>query len=201
MRRFAKASGAELAATLRLVIEEIDPDRLWLFANSLGAQSVAEAFGILYKDASHADAEEEFEDVVLTAPDVDHNAFDERFKDEITALTDKLTVYVSSNDRALVLSRIINRSPRRGGSTLSLDQLDEAVRIAQPIEPGDDRLDLVDVTPVNRIRNFHSFSLETPEFFDDLYLRLANPEVPDSRLLYQMKTEDGEVYWVLTRGR
>ena len=110
-------------------------------------------------------------------------------------------MYVSSNDRALVLSRIINRSPRRGESTLSPDQLDEAVRIAELIEPGEERMDLVDVTPVNRTRNFHSFSLETPEFFDDLYLRLANSEVPDSRLLYQIKTEDGEVYWVLTRGR
>ena len=200
-RQVAEASGAELAATLRLVIDEIDPDRLWLFANSLGAQVVADAFGILYDDESLADAEVEFEDVVLTAPDVDQDAFDERFRDEIEALAEKLTVYVSSNDRALVLSRIINRSPRRGESTLSPDQLEEAVRIAELIEPGDERMDLIDVTPVNRTRNFHSFSLETPEFFDDLYLRLANPEVPDSRLLYQIKTEDGEVYWVLTRGR
>ena len=121
--------------------------------------------------------------------------------DTLEALADKLTVYVSSNDRALVLSRIINRSSRRGESTLSPDQLDEAVRIAELIEPGDNRMDLVDVTPVNRTRNFHSFSLETPEFFDDLYLRLVNYEMPDSRLLYQIKTEDGEVYWVLTRGR
>ncbi|MGD8206978.1 MAG: alpha/beta fold hydrolase [Thiohalocapsa sp.] len=200
-RQVAEASGAELAATLRLVIDEIDPDRLWLFANSLGAQVVADAFGILYADPKFADAEEEFEDVVLTAPDVEQNAFDERFKDEITALADKLTVYVSSNDRALVLSRIINRAPRRGESSLSPDQLEEAVRIAELIEPGDDRMDLVDVTPVNRTRNFHSFSLETPEFFDDLFLRLANPETPESRLIYQIKTEDGEVYWVLTRGR
>jgi esterase/lipase superfamily enzyme len=200
-REVAEASGAELAATLRLVIDEIDPDRLWLFANSLGAQVVADAFGILYQDQSFADAEVEFEDVVLTAPDVDHAAFDERFKDEVLALADKLTVYVSSNDRALVLSRIINRSPRRGESTLSPDQLEEAIRIAELIEPGEDHMDLIDVTPVNRTRNFHSFSLETPEFFDDLYLRLANSEAPDSRLLYQIKTEDGEVYWVLTRGR
>jgi esterase/lipase superfamily enzyme len=200
-RQVAEASGAELAATLRMAIDEVDPERLWLFANSLGAQVVADAFDILYSDERYADVETEFEDVVLTAPDVDHDEFDERFREEITALSEKLTVYVSSNDRALVLSRIINRSPRRGESTLSPDQLEEAVRIAELIEPGDDRMDLIDVTPVNRTRNFHSFSLETPEFFDDLYLRLANSEMPDSRLLYQIKTEDGEVYWVLTRGR
>ncbi len=190
-RRVAEASGAELAETLRLIIDEIDPERLWLFANSMGAQVVADAFGILYRDPGLADAQKEFEDVVLTAPDVDHDTFDERFKREIKALTDELTVYVSSNDRALVLSRILNRSPRRGESTLSPDQLEEAVRMAELIEPGDDDIALVDVTPVNRTRNFHSFSLETPEFFDDLFLRLANPEMPESRLLYQLKTEDG----------
>jgi esterase/lipase superfamily enzyme len=200
-RAVAEASGAELAATLQFILDEIDPERLWLFANSMGAQVVADAFSLFYQDPGLADAEREFEDVVLTAPDVDHDAFDERFKEEIKALTDELTVYVSSNDRALVLSRILNRTPRRGESTLSPDQLEEAVRIAELIEPGEEGITLVDVTPVNRTRNFHSFSLETPEFFDDLYLRLANPEMPDSRLLYPLKTEDGEVYWVLTRGR
>jgi hypothetical protein len=110
-------------------------------------------------------------------------------------------VYVSSNDRALLVSRIINWSRRRGESTLSPDQLEEAARIGELVEPGSDRVTLVDVTPVNRTRNFHNFSLETPEFFDDLYLRLSNRRVPRSRLLYPIRTPDGRVYWVLTRGR
>jgi hypothetical protein len=69
------------------------------------------------------------------------------------------------------------------------------------IEPGSDLINLVDVTPVNRTRNFHNFSLETPEFFDDLFLRLTNETMPRSRLVYQIQTPDGEVYSVLTRGR
>ena len=60
---------------------------------------------------------------------------------------------------------------------------------------------LVDVTPVNRTRNFHNFSLETPEFFDDLYLRLTNTDMPRSQLIYQVQARNGAVYWVLTRGR
>ncbi|MCK7473285.1 MAG: hypothetical protein MZV49_06640 [Rhodopseudomonas palustris] len=42
---------------------------------------------------------------------------------------------------------------------------------------------LVDVTPVNRTRNFHNFGLETPEFFDDLFLRLTGTELPQTREL------------------
>ncbi len=200
-RQVAEASGAELARTLELIIRDIQPQRLWLVANSMGGQVVADAFSLLYQETDLADAQTEIEDVVLTAPDVDHDEFDERFKEEITALARNLTVYVSSNDRALLVSRIVNRGARRGESTLSPEQLEEAVRVADLIEPDSELITLVDVTPVNRTRNFHNFSLETPEFFDDLFLRLTNTDTPRSRLLYEIRTPEGNVYSVLTRGR
>ncbi len=200
-RRMAQESGAELAQTLKLIIREIRPARLWLVANSMGGQVVADAFSLLYQDADLADAETEIEDVILTAPDVDHDEFDERFKQEINALTRHLTVYVSSNDRALLMSRIVNWSRRLGESTLSPDMLEEAVKVMDLIDPDSELITLVDVTPVNRTRNFHNFSLETPEFFDDLYLRLTNDSTPRSRMLYQFQTPDGAVYWILTSGR
>ncbi len=200
-RRVAEASGADLARALELIIRQVQPERLWLVANSMGGQVVVDAFSHLYAQADLADAETEIEDVVLTAPDVDHDEFDERFKQEISALVTNLTVYVSSNDRALVLSRLVNRSRRRGESTLSPDQLEEAIRVSELIDPDSELVTLVDVTPINRTRNFHNFSLETPEFFDDLYLRLTNEATPRSRLRYQITTTDGTVYWVLTGGR
>ncbi len=199
--QIARTSGAELARTLELVIREIQPERLWMIANSMGGQVVADAFSVLYREADFADAQNEIEHVVLTAPDVDHEEFDQQFKHEITALAQHLTVYVSSNDRALLMSRIINRGARRGESTLSPEQMEEAVRLADLIDPESKLITLVDVTPVNRTRNFHNFSLETPEFFDDLFLRLVNRETPRSRPLYQVKTPDGAVYSVLTQGR
>ena len=200
-RQVAKASGAELARTIQIIIREIKPDRLWLIANSMGGQVVVDAFSLMYREADLADASTEIEDVVLTAPDVDHAEFNMQFKQEIKALATHLTVYVSSNDRALLMSRIINRGKRLGESTLSPDQLEEAIRVANLIEPGSDRITLVDVTPVNRTRNFHNFSLETPEFFDDLFLRLTNSETPRSRPIYRVEAPNGAVYWVLTQGR
>jgi len=200
-RRVAQESGAELAQTLELIIREIRPARLWLVANSMGGQVVTDAFSRLYREADMADSETEIEDVILTAPDVDHDAFNEQFKREIKALVRNLTVYVSSNDRALLMSRIVNRSKRLGESTLSPDMLEEAVKLVDLIDPDSELITLVDVTPVNRTRNFHNFSLESPEFFDDLYLRLVNDSTPQSRLLYQFQTPDGAVYWILTSGR
>jgi esterase/lipase superfamily enzyme len=142
--------------------------------------------------------------VVLTAPDVSHEQFGRQFKDEIVALIRNLTVYVSSNDRALLMSRVLNRERRLGESTVdpaNPDQSDEAARVFELLEPDSEVVTLVDVTPVNRTRNFHNFSLETPEFFDDLYLRLTNFETPRSRRQYRVRTLSGAEYWVLTRGR
>ena len=203
-QRIAGESGAELAQTLGLIIRQVQPDRLWLVANSMGGEVVVHAFSILYQETDLADAEAEIEDVVLTAPDVDRDEFDRQFKQEIKALAQHLTVYVSSNDRALLISRVINRGRRLGEGTLNPrnpDQSEEAARILELVEPNNELVTLVDVTPVNRTRNFHNFSLETPEFFDDLYLRLTSTKTPLTRLIYQIRTPDGAVYWVLTRGR
>ena len=203
-RQVAKASGAELARMLELVIREIQPARLWLIASSMGGQVVVDAFSRLYREADLADAQTEIENVVLTAPDVDREEFNNRFKQEISALAGNLTVYVSSNDRALLISRIINRGLRLGESTLRPEnpaQMEEAAALAKLIEPDSERITLVDVTPVNRTRNFHNFSLETPEFFDDLFLRLTNERMPQTRELYRIQAPSGAVYWVLTRGR
>jgi esterase/lipase superfamily enzyme len=203
-QRVARASGAELAETLKLIIREIQPARLWLIANSMGGQVVADAFSLLYREADLADAETEIEDVVLTAPDIDKEEFNDQFKREIDALARNLTVYVSANDRALLMSRWLNRGRRAGESsldTLNPDQLEEAAAVMELVDPDSETVTLVDVTPVNRTRNFHNFSLETPEFFDDLFLRLTNAETPRNRLRYQLQTPDGRFYHVLTRGR
>lgn len=203
-RSVARASGAELAAALKLLVKEVQPERLWLMANSMGGQVVVDAFHLLYEDPDFADSQTEIENVVLTAADVDHEEFNAQFKQEIKALADNVTAYVSSNDRALLVSRVINRGRRLGESTLdpsNPSQEEEVASLTELLEPGDDGLILVDVTPVNRTRNFHNFSLETPEFFDDLFLRFTSKDLPRTRELYRLETPVGARYFVLTRGR
>lgn len=203
-RQVAEASGAELAATLRLIVDEVQPDRFWLLANSMGGQVVVDAFKLLSRDADFGDSPTEIETVVLTAPDVDHEDFNERFKAQSHSLAKNVTVYVSSNDRALLVSRLINRGLRLGESTLdpaNPGQLTQAESFSALLETGNSGLVLVDVTPVNRTRNFHNFSLETPEFFDDLYMRFTGDDLPKTRELYPVVTPEGKNYYVLTRGR
>lgn len=203
-QQLASASGAELADLLRLIVRDVRPDKLWLVANSLAGQVVVDAVGLLAQDSELADAEPEIDHVVLTAPDVSRTGFKGRFKQDLAAVARNTTIYVSSNDRALLLSRVVNLAPRLGQSTLSkadADLVDEVQDMLALLEPDSTRIALVDVTPVNRTRNFHNFSLEVPEYFDDMYLRLVNAGTPLNRLRYQFVTPAGSTYSVLTRAR
>jgi esterase/lipase superfamily enzyme len=131
----ARESGAALAKMLELVIREVQPERLWLLANSMGGEVVVSAFTLLTEQTDLADAEAEIEEVVLTAPDVSHEGFGRRFRNEIQALTQNLTVCVSfsSNDRALPMSRIINRGRRLGESSVdpSNPDIESSLRAGQ----------------------------------------------------------------------
>lgn len=181
----------------------MQPERLWLLANSMGGQVVVDAFHLLHRDGASADSATKIENVVLTAPDVDHEEFNRKLAAEMKALADNVTVYVSSNDRALLVSRVLNRGLRLGESTLdpgNPGQVEQTAKISELLEHDSSQLVLVDVTPVNRTRNFHNFSLETPEFFDDLFLRFTRKTLPTSRELYLLKTPRGSNYFVLTRG-
>ena len=200
----ARESGLDLARIIEKIVNDVQPDQLWILANSMGGEVVVSAFSELYSNPQMADSETEIDHVILTAPDVSHDDFGAQFRDKILALSSNVTVYVSSNDRALLMSRIINRGRRLGESTVdpsNPDQWDEAAAAFELVTPGNDQVTLVDITPVNRTRNFHNFSLETPEFFDDLYLRISNEDTPSSRLQYKVTTASGAQYWVLTQGR
>ena len=143
-QRVAGESGAELAKAIEFVVRELEPERVWLVANSMGAEVVVHAFSRLFADPEFADADTEVEQVVLTAPDVSHDEFGARFKEELDALARIVTVYVSSNDRALLVSRIINREhpPRREhpGSHQPQTRSEQALRACpRSWSPADER--------------------------------------------------------------
>ncbi len=202
----ASESGTELAALLQIILTEVQPERLWLLANSMGAQVVVHALKELVESNRLSDASSMIGHVVLTAPDVDVSLLDEQFRQNVDQLTNHFTTYVSSNDRALLMSRLINRERRLGQSTLNprdlgFDQSDEAAALYDLLSPEDQLMTLVDVTPINRTRNFHNFSLETPEFFDDLFLRLIHRNQVMSRSEFLVRDSTGRVYSVLTQAR
>ena len=51
--------------------------------------------------------------------------------------------------------------------------------------------------PVNRASFRHGYYLESPEFYDDFYMRIFDAQTNVNRRLYLLKCQDGADYWVM----
>ena len=202
-QKMARTSGADLGQFVEGVIEHVRPENLWLVALSMGSQVVSDGLEYMAQRPDLADAEKEIAHVVLAAPDVAEDEFDQKFAVQISKLSRHLTVYVSSTDQALLLSQWINRGSRVGrvakaqpnDSSESQFELTDGLLMLK--SAGTQEIEVVDVTPINRHRNRHHFLTDDPEFLDELYLRLLRPLEPIGRRLYPARTKDGVVFWIL----
>ncbi|MFH1791647.1 MAG: alpha/beta hydrolase [Candidatus Omnitrophota bacterium] len=199
--RLADKSGEQLGKLIVGIVREVKPEHIWIIGSSLGCEVICEAFNYMYQHSDFADKEREIDEVILAAPDVRKESFKEHFKDKVTALSKKLTVYVSSNDRALLMSEIISGGDRLGRvekpALRKHEQLDETKDILylKSLEP--DLFEVVDVTPINTASYGHGYYLEAPEFYDDVYLRIFDQPSYANRRLYLLKYNDDLDYWVL----
>jgi len=196
----AADSGPYLAEVLTKVIREVKPERIWIEASSLGCQVLCDAFDQMYKEPELADAETEIEHVILAAPDVGRDEFNVKFKEELLVLSKRLTTYVSSEDGALMMSGMINQDARLGRAKIRIkepSQLQETRELLYLSSLSPEQFTLIDVTPVNHASFKHGYYLESPEFYDDFYMRIFNTPPGTNRSLYFLKFTEGGGYWVM----
>ncbi len=195
---FAERSGVFLGELMAAVIQRVKPQRLWLGGGSLGTQVICSAFGQMMTHADLADREKEIDHVFLAAPDVGDDEFNAQFKDEIAALAHAVTVYVSSDDKALLLSEWIHGEKRLGRTRAEKqEQFEEMIDLLELEAKGAEGITVIDVSPVNRSTLGHTFYIESSEFYDDLYQRLLNPHPVRARRLYRTDYRDGAAYWIM----
>lgn len=156
--------------------------RIHLIAHSMGNRALTEALQRLRPRAT--DGAPLFHEVVLAAPDVDADTFRTDLAPAILPTGARVTLYASSRDAALRLSREVHGYPRAGEAGEGL-----------VVVPG---LETVDVSEVS---GSHSYIGNNGRVLDDLgaiLLRQARrterPGAVLSRLL------GGLPYWVLTAG-
>jgi esterase/lipase superfamily enzyme len=195
----ANASGPYLGDLLAGIARDIKPAKMWVEASSLGCQVTCDAFDQMYKYPDMADEDTEIAHVILAAPDVAKEDFDDQFKKEIVALSDKVTAYVSSNDTALMISSILDNKEKLGRMKVKYDedQLDEASAMLYLKSLQPEKYSVVDVTPINTASYKHGYYLEAPEFYDDFYLRIFDKEPHMNRNLYLVKYKGKVDLWVL----
>ena len=206
-QEIANQSGPDLGRVLANVINETGAENVWLMGSSLGCQTICEGLKWLSTQPDLLKNKPKLSHVVLSAPDVSAQAFDEKFGEVINSLSQHLTAYVSSNDRALLMSHWLNRG-RRLGRTAEITlppedrtgqyEFEEALELLELQAKGAKDLAVVDATPINLLRNLHHFFTDSPEFFDDLYQRLQRPDEILNRRLHSVRTgPQGTAYWIL----
>jgi esterase/lipase superfamily enzyme len=205
-QRVATQCAPDLGRTLSKVIIGTGAKKVWLIGSSLGCQTICDSLAWMMTQPELLEEKRKIDYVVLSAPDVSAQAFDEKFSERIRALSRHLTAYVSSNDRALLMSHWLNRD-RRLGRTAEVTvppedrsseyEFEEALELMQLQAKGMKDTSIVDATPINRTRNLHHFFTDSPEFFDDLYRRLLQPENTLSRTLHSVRSRLGVTYWIL----
>ena len=195
---FAERSGVFLGELLANIIRRIKPQKLWLGGGSLGSQVICNAFGQMMTHADLADREKEIDHVFMAAPDVADDEFNAQFKDEIAALARAVTVYVSSDDKALLLSEWIHGQKRLGRTRAEKqEQFEEMIDLLELEAKGAEEITVIDVSPINRATLGHTFYIESSEFYDDLYRCLLNTNPEKARRLYRTDYKDGAAYWIM----
>lgn len=203
----ATQSAPMLGRTLEWIAEETGAEKVWIMGSSLGCQTICEALKWASNQPNSPLTKNKLSQVVLSAPDVSADAFDEKFSKSIEMTAKHLTAYVSSNDRALLMSHFINGN-RRLGRTAEIAtppesrkgeyEFEEAYELLELQAKGAKIFSIVDATPINTLRNLHHFFTDSPVFFDDLYQRLLYPDEVLNRRLHRVDpATPGMNYWIL----
>lgn len=109
-RESAQASEPYLREFLEMVVKETGAKQVSIIAHSMGNQPVMD---VLRDMRSAAPEGVEISQVILAAPDVDADSFSNLAR-TIKGLAKNVTLYVASNDRALIVSRNFWGSYRAG---------------------------------------------------------------------------------------
>jgi esterase/lipase superfamily enzyme len=156
-----------------------------LVAHSMGNRALSSA---LHELALERKAEcPRFHEVVLTAPDIDADVFRRDLAPAIIRTADRVTLYASSNDEALVASRTVHGYRRAGESG---DKM--------MVVPG---VDTVDVSEVDTSFIGHSYYGSNSTVLADLFELLRESKPADQRKWLRSMRLGAQKYWKFLRGQ
>ncbi|MDE3036525.1 MAG: alpha/beta fold hydrolase, partial [Nitrospirota bacterium] len=150
-----------------------------VIAHSMGARAVMAA---LQQIAQHpqGDLTSRFKEVVLLAPDMDADVFINQVQG-IHRVVERVTLYASAKDKALVWSKSAHGYPRAGDARPSL-----------VVVPG---VDTIDASWVDTSFTGHSYYADSRSVLFDLFNLLRHGKPPGERFGLLAKEQNGQRYW------
>lgn len=154
----AKWTRPHLSGFLASVLRDGGAERVHLIAHSLGGRALAEA--LCSKQVRAAVAENgRFGQIVLAAPDIDAEVFKRDIAPKIAGLAERVSVYVSSTDTAIKVSRRVHGYSRLGEAGERLTVF--------PKQPG---IEVIDASKVDTswLSMDHTYFSDSPVILNDL---------------------------------
>lgn len=167
-----------LKTFLEDLVVESNAKKVHLIAHSMGNRALTAA---LQSIAAEHD-EPLFNQVILTAPDIDAEVFARDVVPAIRPSADRITLYASSKDRAIDISNDLHGYPRAGESGEHLVVMEG--------------LDTIDASQVDTDLLGHTYFAQTRVLLSDLYLLLQYGQTPAERNLLE-RQKDTLTYWAI----
>jgi esterase/lipase superfamily enzyme len=173
------ASSKSIVSFLRDLREKTGSERINIIAHSMGNRALTIALATLNE-------EEYFEDfvynqIILAAPDIDAHDFVEELAPKIKDCAKRMTLYASSEDKALQVSRSIN------ASIIRLGESGDLITCA-------DGMDTIDASNTDPSFLGHGYFASTSALINDIFQLLNHNTAPNERNLLPIKTTLKE-YW------
>lgn len=183
------STNAEWAATdfirlLDAMLNRIPAKDIYVVAHSMGNRVLARGMTALAEVRSQADLAK-FREMVMIAPDIDADVFRNNLAPRLARTGIHITLYASSNDRALMASKAFNGYPRAGDAGKGLVIVDG--------------VETIDASAASAGLLGHSYFAEDRRIMEDIFSLLKTGERADERFALGAVEKDGQRYWTFRK--
>lgn len=185
----AEASISNLASFIENVVIKTGVKELHFIAHSMGNRILTRSLNNLFQKESFKQKISIISQIVLAAPDIDTDVFNNEIYPTFKKIGKRRTIYASDQDMALHFSEKLHKNLRRvgeGGANIYVA----------------DGLDTIDASNVRSKGIHHSYIFEESELLYDLNMLFLNGSEPQKRrLMEKSKTIDNNSlkYWLFRK--
>lgn len=158
-------------------------ENVYLIAHSMGNRALVRAVTSLL--AEKPTLQNRLKEVILTAPDIDADVFKRDIVPALTSSARSVTLYASSEDRALAASKKIHGYLRAGDSGQGL-----------VVVPG---VETIDASNVDTSFLGHSYFAEERSVLSDIFYLVRNEQKADQRFGLRFVDTQAGRYWEFKR--
>jgi esterase/lipase superfamily enzyme len=170
---------------LKDFVEKTKAQNIYLIAHSMGNRALTSAVASLVSE--NPKFKKRFREIILAAPDISARTFKDNIAPKMIEASDNVTLYVSSDDKALQASKTIHSNPRAG-------EAGENMILVKGI-------DTIDATGVDASLLSHSYFAEAQSIISDLLSIIRYGYRPSNRKTLQRIDTTKGTYWTFSKSR